>query len=170
MKMEINLYREAVALAATTKLDSRFSNKGSDHAKVVMQYIFRSADNCVRWYSGRIASDFLLSHELKNAVTDYLNKDGSKLIIIAEKKADPESLIFLQLFKSKVEIHFLSELDLKPKISLPGHFIVADDISFRLETNDATREAIVNFNEPAIARRLITLFDNVIDQEFTKQS
>jgi CMP-N-acetylneuraminic acid synthetase len=167
--MEINLYKEAVSKLAANRTNSRFSNKGTDHAKVVIEHIFGAAEESVRWYSGCIASDFLLSAEIQKAMNTYLERQGAELVVITEFAADPQSLSFLKSFGDKAKVFSLEHATTETKQSLPTHFMVADGKSFRLETDNVKREAIVNFNDPAIAARLTELFDNAIDAEFNQK-
>jgi hypothetical protein len=160
--MHIDQYRKA-----SEKVNSRFSNKGNDHAAIVVEHLFRTAENTIRIYSGCIAADFYVKDSLKTAVKEFLDKEEARLLIITENAADAATKDYLDQFGDRVSIKSLEDNTGAQK-ALGKHFMVADGRAYRLETDDANREAVVNFNEPGIAGVLTAMFERAAVQAVPK--
>ena len=160
--MNIDLYRDAVVHLAESKANSRFSNKGNAHAEVLVQQLFLHAEKTVRWFTGKLAADFVTSEVISTAVRTFLSKPSARLLIVAESPIDVKSLELLAPFHNQVCIKVLPSSSVKVA-SPPMHFIVTDAVGYRLETHDQNREAVANFNEPELALKLVESFDSLAE-------
>jgi hypothetical protein len=160
--MNIDLYREAVIHLAKSKANSRFSNKGNAHAEVLVQQLFLHADKTVRWFTGKLAEDFVTSEFIAASIHKFLSKPDARLLVLSESAIDPKSVALLRQFPDKVSLKVLTASLDKP-VSSSKHFIVTDALGYRLETHDQNREAVANFNEPELALKLVESFESLVE-------
>ena len=160
--MNIDMYRDAVVHLAESKANSRFSNKGNAHAEVLVQQLFMHADKSVRWFTGKLAEDFVTSEVIATSIRKFMSRPGARLFVLSETAIDPHSLKLLKPFASQVSVKVLPAPLEKPA-SPPKHFIVTDALGYRLETHDQNREAVANFNEPELALKLVESFDSLAE-------
>lgn len=169
--MQIDRYQEVVNRLAETKTDSRFSNKGPDHARVVVDALFRHATSSVKLYTGHLSDDFYTSEPVLNAIKTFLQKSNSQLCILSEREPDVQSIDAIRELSDANQLMVYVINDKAPTdVQLPGHFMTVDNASFRLEVDDGAREAVVNFNEPSIATTLSKIFDAYVERFSTKQA
>lgn len=159
--MQIDRYQEVVQRLAKEKIDSRFSNKGPEHARVVVETMFRHASSSVNLFTGCLNKDFYTSEPVLESLKDFLARTKGALTIICASTPDSDtvSVIKQSEFGSNVQIRVLSPAEAGTGNHVQHHFMTADGVAYRLEVNDAAREAVVNFNEPAVAMTLNNWFD-----------
>ncbi|MES3000648.1 MAG: hypothetical protein V4787_08145 [Pseudomonadota bacterium] len=157
--MNIDQYRTAVEALAAGKSDRRFSNKGSQHAAVVVQQMFHTAADRVRIFSGALSPDIYLQEPVKQEIETFLSRAGTSLQVITQKPINEATAAFLSHF-DRVKICSLNGE--KTAAPIEHHFLVADSRAYRLETDEENREAVVNFNEPRVAASLNAMFDRAL--------
>lgn len=160
--MEIDRYRDVVNRLAVDKVNSRFSNKGPEHASVVVDAMFRNATSSIKLYTGQLNTAFYTSDNVFEALRSFLQDKKGSLCILSERTPDAEAVEKIKALTADthLSLHVLN----KTTQALPlGHFMTADNMSYRLELNDEAREAVVNFNEPLIATTLNKLFDTHLE-------
>jgi hypothetical protein len=150
-------YEEIVARMAAEKQPSRISNLGPSHASAVIKNIFLNADSSVKLFSGSMKYEFYANPEIINAVRVFLSKKDAHLQILVQDDADVGKVLNLldPLLVEKVDVR--KRLDAS---SYLNHYLVADRRAYRLELDDRTCKAIVNFNEPEVASVLADEFDS----------
>lgn len=162
--MEIDRYKDVVDRLAAEKKDSRFTNKGPNHAGVVVAAMLRNATSNVKLFTGKLPSNFYTSDDVLDAFKTFLAK-GSVTVLVADTCDD----VSLQKLKEVNAGKPLTFFALNEKIEkMPPHFMVADGQAFRLEMDDAKAEAVVNFNEPKIAATLSGIFDSLVEKHSTQ--
>ncbi len=160
--MHIERYRETVNQLASTKSDTRFSNKGNEHAQIVVEAMVRNAIYEINIFSGRLSKDFYTSSAILDAFKSFFENATRRLTILTEFTPDNESVKALTELASDEQIIIRSlntcSDDERSKKSI-SHFMTADGQAYRFEIADASREAVVNFNEPDVAQALNKIFD-----------
>jgi hypothetical protein len=162
--MEIDRYKDVVDRLAAEKKDSRFTNKGPNHARVVVAAMLNNATSNVKLFTGTLPSSFYTSEEVLEAFKTFLAK-GSVTVLAADTCDD----VALQKLKEVAAGKPITFFSLTEKIEkMPPHFMVADGQAFTLEMDDAKAEAVVNFNEPKIAATLSGIFDSLVEKHSTQ--
>lgn len=159
--MNIERYRETVNELARAKSDSLFSNKGTDHALVVIEALLSNAEHCVNIFSGSLKEDFYGNPKIREALEKFLSEPARQMSILTENEPSEKIIDAIKSLatEDQVSIYRINEAKSKGRIKrMPGHFITADNQAYRFETSDESREAVVNFNDPEIATNLNKLF------------
>ncbi len=164
--MKIDRYEEVVNRLAADKTDSRFSNKGPDHATIVVNALFRNATSTVRLFTGCLYENFYTSDIVASAVQKFLENSTVRLSILSENPLSARGMEWVQSLAGgdRVSVFILDKTKIAKDAKIPNHFMVADNQAFRLEIDDAKREAVVNFNEPTLAIALSNLFDTLVER------
>lgn len=169
-------YRKAVEYYASNHLDYLFHNKGPEHAKIIFENIFKTAEKHIRIAANNLwNSDVVNTEEYINAIDLFLNKKDAKLDIIltsepdwkeVKEKENPNFYRFIfnhQAFTDgRVEIRCGNGRSFKLNIkgtTKAVHFCTADGCMYRLEDDIDNRSAICNFKDTKSADVLEKAFD-----------
>jgi len=161
--MNIDQYRTAVEALANEKPNKRFSNKGAQHAAVVVEQIFRGATDTVRVFSGSLSSDIYLQEPVKASIQQFLQRPNTSLWVITQTAIDPATEAFIRRIATEGRVVVVSAPESARELG--NHFMVADGRAYRFEVDGKNREAVVNFNEPGIATALAASFDSATAQK-----
>jgi hypothetical protein len=149
---ELNIYQIRVQQRATTDSDQPFSNKGLEHAAVVMRELFLKAQRSIYLFANNFDSSFYGRPEMLDAIESFLRQNDSVLKIGLENISVTDNLTLHSLCKNyprKIEIaYFSNTTDIGE-----NHFCIVDDKAYRLETDHDTKKAIVCFNDPSFAAK-----------------
>ncbi len=163
--MEVDRYAKVVNRLAQTQTDSRFSNRGPIHARIVVTAMFCNAVSTVRLYTGCLHEPFYTSNAVLESIQKFLTTSRTSRFLILSEEAPSHSVIsrILDLKgASRLSIHVLDKHKVPSDMRWPDHFMVADSRAFRLEVDHENREAIVNFNEPTFSIALSNVFDTLV--------
>lgn len=162
--MQIDRYAEVVQRLAKDKADSRFSNKGPEHARVVVEAMFLNASSSVKLYTGCLKKDFYTSEPVLGSLKDFLKRSKGALTILCANNPDSETVSAIRgaPFGGEIRILTMSQDESSGSNNEQHHFMTADGVAYRLEIDDSAREAIVNFNEPSVATALNKWFDSKV--------
>ena len=159
---DINEYKVAVKRLADTNSNFVFTNSGADHARVVMETIFKTSKEHINIFAGDLngavsKGDYLL------ALENYL-KSGRSISVLLEKydeKKTSEALELLLKYKksgqTNISIAIANPKSLDASIK-NNHFTVGDNHMFRFETDMINYTAVCNFNDPASSERFNNIF------------
>lgn len=162
-------YKKAIKFYAENNENFEFGNKNSEHASIVVSQLFQFAKEEILIYSGKLNSDVTNDSNLIKQVNKYL-ESGKKLRLILDElpSVNNRSEVLKQIIESvdnssrnvkyKVDSENKFSQSLVPLFhdKQPHHFIVADRIAYRIETDKNKYEAFGNFNDSRIA----VLFSN----------
>lgn len=121
-----------------------FPNGCEEHAKVIIEQIFRHAQDYVYVLSTNLAKSTWNDSVICEAVRGALERGVSVRISIQENTIDANSL-------QELLSEFNIEINLNRDITLGSNFIVSDDKMFRYEENRDRVEAIASANYPELA-------------------
>ena len=168
-------YKKAISFYAENNEDVEFGNKNAEHAAVVVAQLFHFAKNEILIYSGTLNGDVTNDTNLNKNVSKYL-ESGKKFRLILDEcpAAENQSTILKKVLNSvkdhTKDVKCIIDEDSSFKESLCNvfsdkqshHFMVADSVAYRLETDKEKYEAFGNFNDPKIATLLATAFKNAL--------
>ncbi len=173
---ELQDYQKDLEILAEANVSIQFTNKGKDHAVLVMSKLFNCAYRNVkifaRDFNGSISDNQLYIDSLKN----FLARDPANIVtVIFEGKPNPSSKALALLKKIRSEtpqkvilkkaeetqiIEFSKYLVNAEKMI---HFTVADDEmkgynKYRCETDTNNFLAILNFDDNKFCQKLLKLY------------
>ncbi|MBA5249834.1 MAG: hypothetical protein FE834_09975 [Gammaproteobacteria bacterium] len=130
------------------------SNGSVKHAKVLVEYLFRLAEEKgknVSIVTGSLEKSF---YETFTEAIEKILKNNT-VSIISENAWDDSS--FASAIK-KSEKGFIKIFKPNEEIQSPPHFILVGNSAYRLETDDKLKIATASFNRPAIGEFLELIF------------
>jgi len=168
----MNSYRNAVKLLSENSVKNEFSNKGPEHAAIVLEYMLKETKNEIRFFSGSFDKTVTTNTSFIKELDKFLSS-GRKFYlfleslppiaeqspalakVIAYSKKSPNNIIY-----KIIPDEFVSELKLRFQSGNVYHYAVSDDSSYRIEIDKNNFKAICNFNDSDIALKLKEIFDN----------
>lgn len=168
-------YEKAVRFMADNNENTIFTNKGSDHAAIVLTHLLRTAKDEVIFFSGNFNSAVTDDANFLEALESYA-KTGKKLYACFDNLPEDSSnysqaLSLLHSLKDKpstnIKIITSTQQLIDDVTSVfvrdePLHFAIADKKAYRVEIDANEYKASCNFNEPESAIKL----HNVIIKHF----
>ena len=165
-------YKKAVIDFSNNKKDFQFTNKGEQHAAIVVANLIRTTDNELRIYSGKLNRDVANDKYLVKMLNSFLESGKILYLILDEMPSDEEiSESLRQIIESSenplrnVAIKIDTDSLFKEKLAKiftdekPHHFMIGDNLSYRLEIDAEEYKAICNFNNIKIVTTLKKQFD-----------
>ena len=154
-----------------------FHNDRTFHAVHLIYRFFLGAVKEMRIFSGELKryadSDdgyhgmkIYADEHILNAVGAFLAYKGTSLKIVVERLdggLDHPLVRNLQALKARGKLRGrcdIVQLDIDGSAS-DQHMIILDQSGYRLETDNEKADALVNVNDPTIAKRLIKVFDKL---------
>lgn len=168
--MTLEEYKKYILDTANNGTYSVFYNSSKEHASIVMGTIFKSSQNNVRIWAGKlngeVSSDDYYISELKN----FLERGGKVKIILDESsnEINPKLKNILALYRflnpesieiktTAVRVGLTSDDEAYKHV----HFTVGDDRMYRLELFPDKYTAKGNFNDKKTSSDFIRVFDDV---------
>lgn len=162
-------YREIIESYARDKVNARVLNGLTDHAQMLIETMFNHASSEMRIYSKNLSKEVFEKPETIAAIQDFLgSKPYARLRILLEDSVTKEwvsnhkLLKMIQGMKDTHKAHGHVEI-----VSAVGnyasgeveHFTVMDNDGYRYEFDHDNCKAVANFNEPTVAKKLLSVFD-----------
>lgn len=179
---ELNLrsYAEMLEKLAIEKKEVVFFNSSAEHASLVLQTIFRHAENEIKIFAGNFNSDFCSQEAFLNSFQEFLKKDNTKLKVllcdldngkVPNNKVVSMVMRYQSRFPERVNIkHSLvkvyekndtvtSQSDTRKKV----HFTLADGRMYRVENDTINHIAKGSFNDPSQTEEMNKVFDTIFE-------
>lgn len=174
MKDELTEYREFIQMLSE-KSDSRiFLNKGPEHAKIVLEQIFRQSKEIVRIFAGNLTRIVGDDPAYISALSDFVERGGKVRILLNDYKEElaKESNLYMRLAYFK---HLDKDIIVKTTTAKPYrttdpeqkeiHFTTGDDKAYRIGTDIESRTAEGSMNNPEEVAKMANFFDKLFDRE-----
>jgi hypothetical protein len=160
-------YRRLIRDLARMRLNARVSNGFPEHAAILFEAMFRHAKDEVRIFTGSLSTNVYGQKPLVRAAERFLQRPGTSLKVLFEEPADCDALQEHPLLVA-LNDEAAGALELRQAVgsyAVKGakHFAVMDDCGFRFEHDHDATQAIANFNEPDVARKLLGAFDSAFE-------
>lgn len=177
MAVEKN-YKEFVMALSVSGENKTFLNSDEDHALEVLVRIFQTAQKEVRIFAGCLCHHVGNKQEYIIALSEFLERGGSLKILLNkyDKEIAKSSGLYKRLayYKEKDFPIVVKETQAHPFFTSDPdkkeiHFTVADEKSYRIETDIEKRTAECNFNNPNLAKGITTFFDGLFLREDAKE-
>jgi len=157
-------YRRLIERYASSRVDKRVSNGLPAHAAILIEAMFKTASAEMRIFSKDLNEDVFCSNEMIQAVVTFVAKPYSTLKILLEKKPDDGWVESHSLFQALRKLDAHGVVEVLPAVGnyaegKAEHFAVMDDDGYRFEFDHDSCQAVANFNESTVAKKLISAFD-----------
>lgn len=172
MTEELSEYKEFIHMLSETSDSRIFLNKGPEHAKIVLEQIFRQSKDILRIFAGNLCKIVGNDPSYIDALSDFV-KNGGKVRILLNKydeKLASESNLYMRLayLKSEGNDIVVKSTTAKPyRASDPDqketHFTIGDTKAYRIETDTDKREAECSMNRPEVAEKMSEFFDALFE-------
>lgn len=177
MGEEMN-YEAFVKEMALSRINRTFLNNNKKHALYVLVELFNHAEKELRIFAGCLCNDVGNNSKYIMALSDFILRGGTLRILLnayneeETKQSDLyKRLAYFQSINKPITIKMTTA---KPyKESDPDkkevHFTIADKIAYRIENDIENFCAEWNFNDEKRAQSIADLFDQLFDEENTKE-
>jgi len=160
-------YREFVAKLANRESSEQLSVRTSEHAAVVIGQLFATAQSHVRILSSALPTKTFGSREVIDSAIAYLRQGVDRSIdILLEQRVDAERHPLLRELAQQGLDDRVSLREVPNTISQTYrcNFVLADDVSFRFESERDTNRAFVIFRDPDLAANVKAMFNHIAAQ------
>lgn len=170
-------YRKAVEYYASNNIDYLFHNKGSAHAQIIFENIFKNAREHIRISALNLwNTEVVRTKEYLEALKLFLDQPKTKLDILVKSMPADEELteesdnnIYRILYShpaylaGRIRIKTGNGKCFKTIEGSEIHFCTADGHMYRYEDDITERTAQCNFNDSDTAKNFETLFDSAFN-------
>lgn len=165
----VNEYRAIIERFAHERINQRVSNGMAVHAAVLLETMFKHAAAEMRIYTGELHQDVFGQSGIVDAAKGFLSKPYARLRILIQKKHDLAWVHGHPLLKAindmaaphgDLEVRFASGVYASDQAN---HFAVMDNDGYRFELQHENCQAVANFNEPRVAKNLLSVFDQAFE-------
>ncbi len=166
-------FRSFVDELAKEKRDAVFYHSGAEQAAYVMSKMFDAASKSIKIFNGGFTGEISNNSIYREALRKYLASGGSLQILTNNKEIANSSLFELIRFykylsPSKIEVYITNKKIISATTDAEIHFMVADEIMYRLEDDVKTFSSESNFNSSDSAQSLVKIFDSILNMGATK--
>lgn len=159
--MEIKNYRDNVKRIARERTGETVYNGSADHAAVIMENLFASAQGCVRIFTGDLTAKVYGATPVVQRARQFLGHSDHKLQVIVEDLTVSSSHPLIEELADEQGFELFI---LRPAVaeSVPYHFSTADTDCFRFEREKNTHAAIAAFGDTQTTSHLNEIFDALL--------
>lgn len=170
---QLEIYEANVREKARSKTDYLFHNEGNDHALIICENIFKTAESHIRIAANQLYNDQVVNTpRYIEAMKFFLDKSNTKLDIIitnapAREDVQKEGTLYGMIYdhsaykEGRIRIKVGEGKSFRNDAGEMVNFCTGDNRIFRFEDDIENRTAIANFNEPKTTQELILEFDKV---------
>lgn len=155
--MEIKSYRENIKRIARERTGETVYNGSADHAAVIMENLFASAQQCVRIFTGDLNAKVYGAAPVVQRARQFLGHSDHKLQVVVEDLTVSASHPLIEELADEpgFELYILNEAVSE---NVAYHFSTADDDCFRFEREKNTHAAIAAFGDKETSKHLNEIF------------
>jgi len=165
-------YRNAVKYLSENLIENEFSNKGPEHAAIVLEHMLKKTENEIRFFSGSFNQNVTKDTYFMKELDKFLSSDKKFFLFLenipttsnispALAKVMEYSVKYPdRIIYKKIPEAFINELKSRFQSGNVYHFTVSDSSSYRIEVDKMNYKAVCNFNDSNIALKLKEIFDN----------
>lgn len=178
MNEELLMYRDFIRKLSEESDERIFLNKGPEHAKIVLEQIFKQSKNIIRIFAGNLCRTVGNELEYISALSDFIINGGKVKILLNDYKEELAKgcnlYMRLAYFKSIGKDIIVKKTNAKPyRKSDPEqkeiHFTIGDDKAYRIETDIYERKAEGSMNLPKVAIPMVEFFDDLFNSDLSSE-
>ncbi len=168
MNSEIEEYRRAVEFFAETNSSDIFSNRGKEHATIVLANLFKYSKNNISILAQNLTSELTSRAEYRESLLNFIDKTNGKLKVLITESPDLgsyENSLLEELCRKGIKVKKLEKKNESIQEYIRNiNFTVGDGKMFRIETNLEEKIAECCFNNQKIAEKLEKIFDKLYSE------
>lgn len=146
---DLESFRRMVKLFIEIDSPATISNNNRDHAKIILEELFRNAKDTAYVYCGRISNEVWGGTSVALAIIDALNRGVNVQFVVQHPEEIPEDSAVVDILRKHGRIHSSEKF-----AEIGTHFAVFDGKRYRLEKDDEAKSASVCMNSVATAGKL----------------
>lgn len=160
--MSLIEYRARVERAAQNRNAERIYNGTTEHAQVVIETLFRTADKDVLVLNSCINNKVFGTENTLEAADAFLNKEGASIRVLVENEPAGgwKDNLFVRKFGERKNVSIKLVPDYV-KSMFDFHFTVADKASYRFEADKTKHAAIASFGDDDAGQNLASIFEKL---------
>jgi hypothetical protein len=158
-------YSDIIEKLATERANQRVSNGLPVHAAILLEAMFKNASAEMRIFSRELNEVVFAKTSMIDAVVNFISKPYASLKVLLEREPadgwiDKHPLIVAlnKLEKPHGSIEIIHATG-NYASGEANHFAVMDNDGYRFEFDHDNTKAVANFNEPKVAKHLLTVFE-----------
>lgn len=167
----MNTYRSFVRNLAENQIDKVFLNSDNNKMLSVFQEMFEHSNKEFRIFAGDLCNETTGSKEYIESISNFIEKKGNLYILLNNFRQ--EQAVTHNLYKRLAYYQSLGEYHIyikstKNQILYKGtvaHLAIGDRCSYRIETDIEKRTAICNMSSPKYTEKLVSVFDDLFNDE-----
>jgi len=171
----VNRYEIMVKKLADIKSSELIPNGGTAHAEVLIENIFAHAQDVVRIFSGQLNARIYGSSSVIDEAREFLQSGvGKRIKVLVQDLGEEKS----NLLKTHKLISMCLEVDpgacefktvAEEDKSIASHFVIMDDLGYRLEPDKSKSTGVGCFNDRETAIKLNSVYDDMFERADTIQ-
>jgi hypothetical protein len=159
----IEEYRNRVLAAARRRDGSPIYNASIEHARVIIETMFLSADGEMSILSGSLNPQVYGGYDVVSAALGFVRRSGTNMRILLEEREQivyqDNPFVHLLSVANRVQFRLVSDHD-----QYKYHFMVSGCDSYRYEQDRGAPEAIAAFGHESGGKVLCEVFDILWDK------
>lgn len=161
--MDIKLYREHIKQLAARRDGEGVYNGSADHAAIIVENIFASAQSNARLLTGDLNAKVYGTQAVVQRAKQFLGHSDHKLEILVEHVTFSPSHPLIEAIGNEENVTFYHiPEDMSARI--PYHFMTGDDDCFRFEKEKNSHAAIAGFGDSDVTKNLNSIFEVIKSQ------
>ena len=160
-------YKRLVDSARLANDGAVIYNGSIDHAKILVESLFESANKHVRILSGDLDPRVYGTTEVIEKARIFLANPRAKIQILVENLDDEffrhhtlQRLLGEEVLKDQIEV---KRTTVESPYRFDFHMMSADENSYRYEGDKTKPEAIAAFGDDGVCKNLVSVFDTLWD-------
>ena len=158
-------YEKFITDLATTSSEQTFTNSSAAHALAIVRTIFKNSKSNICMFTGKL--DLIYEDgELLSNLREFIDGHNGNLKILIQEEGfvDGDNVFLRTALGCKNAANVIVKKAAGNKLSgIKKHFLVADDRSYRVETDVNSKTAIGCFNDRGVAQKLNTAFNEMFE-------
>jgi hypothetical protein len=161
--MELDAYREKIKQLARERNGDPIYNGSPDHAAIIVEYLFLSAESEVRILSGDLNARVYGAPGVVQRAREFLSHSNRRLRILLERETySPTHPLIGELTPERnVQIAVIPD---SIQTALEYHLATADNDCFRFEPEKENHVAVAAFGNVKSTENLNAIFDSIWDR------
>ncbi len=158
--MDLKDYRELVKSLASERTGGTVFNGSADHAAIIVENLFASAESNIRIVTGDLTALVYGSEHVVQRAKQFLGHSDHTMEIIFENINVRKSHPLIEVIGENEKVVF-RQLKADVSSQMGYHFMTADDDCFRFEKEKNSHAAIASFGDKATTTHLNELFGSL---------
>ncbi|HEX8579915.1 MAG TPA: hypothetical protein VF655_10020 [Allosphingosinicella sp.] len=160
--MDLESYRDKIRLAARERAGAPIYNGSPDHAAIIVEELFLSANSHVRLLSGDLNARVYGAPGVVRRAREFLSHSNHDLRILLERETYSPSHPLIEEMAGQRNVK-IAVMPQSIRDALKYHFMTADEDCFRFEPEKELHVAVAAFGDRPTTGNLNEIFETIWD-------